>query len=67
MAPAITFAFLFAFLLVNVQRRLDRAVKTASGLMKKPPGPFDYLDENGHGELAIPSDDGDPRRGLFRS
>ncbi len=50
LAPAISFAFLFAFLLVNLQRRLDRAVKQAAGLIKKAPGPFDYLDQDGPSE-----------------
>lgn len=42
--PAIGLAFFLAFLLTSTQRRVDRAVKSASGLARKPAGPFDYLD-----------------------
>ena len=60
LAPACSLAFLFAYLLINVQRRLDRAVKTSAGLLKKPPGPFDYLDRD---EPSL-SGDGESRADL---
>lgn len=64
--PASCLAFFFGFLLTNVQRRLDRAVKSAAGLHHKPAGPFDYLEASGEGggRRAVPEggDDSTHRR-----
>jgi hypothetical protein len=44
LGPAILFTFVFNYLLVATQRRLDLAVRT-SVKPKAPPGPFDNLDD----------------------
>ncbi len=43
--PAIAFAFIFNFLLVACQRKLDLVVRGNLGPKKKDPSPFDFMDE----------------------
>lgn len=45
LAPAITFAFIFNYLLVATQRKLDLTVRTLSP-QRHEPGPFDDLDRS---------------------
>lgn len=52
LAPAVTFAFVFNFLLETMLRRIDRDMRR-SVKIKEAPGPFDYLD-------ARPGQNGDP-------
>jgi hypothetical protein len=43
LVPAITFAFVFNFLLEATQRKLDRKVREGVSPLKQPTGPFDDL------------------------
>jgi hypothetical protein len=52
LAPAITFAFLFNYLLVATQRKIDLSVRTASP-PKPDPGPFDDLDRPDGAKAAL--------------
>jgi hypothetical protein len=52
LAPAITFAFVFNYLLVATQRKLDLTVRTANP-PRPEPGPFDDLDRPDEAKAAL--------------
>jgi hypothetical protein len=57
LAPAVFFAFLFNYLLVATQRRIDLTVRSGVKL-KAPPGPFDPPEEEAGAEAVAALEDG---------